>query len=55
MVKVEKGKGIVISPDGKENQLYEGMSLLVASNEKHQFQNPYDEPFEFLCIILNPD
>jgi mannose-6-phosphate isomerase-like protein (cupin superfamily) len=55
VVKVEKGRGIVIDEDGRENPVSVGQSLLVKGGEKHQFKNPFDEPFEFLCIILNPE
>ena len=26
---------------------------LVPPNTEHQFENPYDEPFEFICIVPN--
>ena len=55
VVKVEKGRGIVIDEDGRENPVSVGQSLLIQGGEKHQFKNPFDEPFEFLCIILNPE
>jgi quercetin dioxygenase-like cupin family protein len=55
IVKIEKGRGIVLDEDGRENPVSVGQSLLVKGGEKHQFRNPFDEPFEFLCIILNPE
>lgn len=55
VVKVEKGSGIVIDEDGHENPVRVGQSLLVKGGEKHQFKNPHDEPFEFLCVIINPE
>lgn len=55
VVKVEKGQGIVVSQEGKETIIKEGQSLFIASNEKHQFKNPFPKTFEFLCIILNPE
>jgi quercetin dioxygenase-like cupin family protein len=55
VVKIEKGKGIVVRESGEEVLVSQGQSLLVESNEKHQFKNPFPEPFEFLCIILNPE
>ena len=55
VVKVEKGRGFVIDEDGRENLVSAGQSLFVKGGEKHQFKNPFDEPFEFLCIILNPE
>lgn len=55
VVKIEKGKGIVIDDLGKENIVTEGQSFLIEGNKKHQFKNPYEEPFEFLCMIPNPE
>lgn len=55
VVKIEKGKGIVVRETGEEVLVSQGQSLLVEGNEKHQFKNPFPEPFEFLCIILNPE
>lgn len=55
VVKVEKGRGIVLDEKGRENPVQVGQSLLIQGGEKHQFQNPFDEPFEFLCIILNTE
>jgi len=55
LVKVEKGRGIVVDGEGKEINIQEGQSLFIRKNEKHQFKNPFQEPFEFLCIIKNPD
>jgi quercetin dioxygenase-like cupin family protein len=53
VIKVEKNKGIFVDKNGTEHELKEGMSLFVEPNEEHQFKNPYNEPFEFLCIIPN--
>jgi quercetin dioxygenase-like cupin family protein len=55
VVKIEKNRGIFIDANGTEHELTEGMSLYVEPNTDHQFKNPYDQPFEFLCIIPNPD
>lgn len=55
VVKIEKGKGIVVRETGEEVEVSSGQSLLIEENEKHQFKNPFPEPFEFLCIILNPE
>lgn len=49
-----KGKGILVSED-KEVEVEPGMFSYVAPNELHQFKNPYDEPFEFLCLIPVPE
>ncbi len=53
VVKIEKNKGIFLDKDGIKHEIEEGDSFLVPANDKHQFQNPHDEAFEFLCIILN--
>jgi len=53
VVRIEKGRGIVVKDSGKEVMVTEGDCLFINNKEKHQFRNPYDEPFEFLCIILN--
>lgn len=55
VVKVEGGAGVVIDESGKKNPVRVGQSLLVKGGEKHPFRNPFDEPFEFLCVILNPE
>ncbi|MDH4258306.1 MAG: cupin domain-containing protein [Candidatus Aminicenantes bacterium] len=55
VVQVEKGRGVVVAGTGEEVEVSQGQSLLVEGDEKHQFKNPFSEPFEFLCIILNPD
>ncbi len=54
VVKIEKGKGIVVRETGEEVLVSQEQSLLVEGNETHQFKNPFSETFEFLCIILNP-
>lgn len=51
VVKIEKGKGKVIDDDGYEFVVSRGQSLLIEGSQKHQFKNPFQEPFEFLCII----
>ncbi|MFB0564562.1 MAG: cupin domain-containing protein [Candidatus Aminicenantaceae bacterium] len=55
VVKIEKGRGVVIDEEGEENMVGQGQSLFIEGGNQHQFRNFYDEPFEFLCIILNPD
>jgi quercetin dioxygenase-like cupin family protein len=55
VVRVEKGKGLVVDASGQEFPISQGHSVFVASGEKHQFKNPNEEPFEFICTILNPD
>jgi len=53
IVKIEKGKGMVLNESGEETLVSEGQSLFIGSAEKHQFKNPFDEPFEFICTIIN--
>lgn len=55
VVRVEKGKGVVINDAGEETVITEGQSLYIERNERHQFKNPYQKTFEFLCIIPNPE
>lgn len=55
LVKIEKGKGIAIDESGEERELSSGNGVFIKPNEEHQFKNPYPEPFEFLCIIPNPE
>ncbi|MFC2169312.1 cupin domain-containing protein [Acidobacteriota bacterium] len=55
IVRVENGKGVVVTNDGEEIVVSKGQNLLVESNEKHQFKNPFHEPFKFSCTINNPE
>ena len=55
LVRVVSGKGCVVDERGENHELSAGHSVFVAPNEKHQFTNPYAEPFEFTCTILNPN
>jgi quercetin dioxygenase-like cupin family protein len=55
VVKIESGTGIVIDEKGNEQQVSSGNSLYIPPNEKHQFKNPNSQPFQFLCIIPNPE
>ena len=55
VVKVERGRGIAIDENGVELSLGEGQSAFVPADSTHQFKNPSGEPFEFLCIIPNPE
>jgi len=54
VVKIQKGNGMVVNEKKEETLVTEGQSLFIKANEYHQFKNPFEEPFEFLCIILNP-
>ena len=53
VVRVEKGRGLVVDSSGNEIPISSGHSVFIAGGEKHQFRNPNEEPFEFLCTILN--
>ncbi len=55
VVKIEKGRGVVVDENGKDITVSQGQSLLIEQNKNHQFKNPFKEPFEFLCIIINPE
>ena len=55
VVRVEKGRGLVVDEDGNEIPISSGHSVFVPGGEKHQFKNPNEEPFEFLCTIMNPE
>ena len=55
LVRVLAGKGVVIDEDGNKHELSPGQSVFVKPNEKHQFANPFSEPFEMTCTIPNPD
>lgn len=54
VVKIENGKGVVVNEKGEEIVISQGQSLFVEGNEIHQFKNPFQDPFEFLCVIINP-
>ncbi len=55
LVKVEKGRGEVVDEEGKENILERDSVVFIKPGERHQFRNTSNEPFEFLCIILNQE
>ncbi len=55
VVKVEKGKGLVVNEAGDQVEIAEGQSLFIQPNEKHQFKNPFQKTFEFICTIPNPE
>jgi len=48
-----KGKGLMVKED-EEIELEPGMFAYVGPNEMHQYKNPYDETFEFICLIPVP-
>ncbi len=54
VIKIEHGRGVAVDYQGKEHVVHEGQSLFVKPGDLHQFRNPYDSDFEFLCIIPNP-
>ena len=55
VVKIEKGRGIVVNERKEESVVSEGQSLFVEGNKEHQFKNPFQDSFIFLCIIMNPN
>ncbi len=46
------GKGKLFL-DGKEFEMTEKDFAFVPPNALHQFQNPYDKEFEFICVVPN--
>jgi quercetin dioxygenase-like cupin family protein len=46
------GKGKLFL-DGKEYEMSEKDFAFVPPNALHQFQNPYDKDFEFICVVPN--
>ena len=52
LVKVEKGKGIAVYENG-EREIQSGDLVYVKPNEIHQFKNPFNEEFQFICVIPN--
>ena len=54
VVKVEANRGIAVDDHGNETEIARGQSLYVSPDAMHQFRNPFNEDFEFLCIIPNP-
>jgi len=55
LVKVEKGRGVIVDGEGREKPLARGNSVFVAPGEVHQFRNAGGEEFEFVCVIPNPE
>lgn len=55
LVKALSGKGVAVDKDGNKHDLSPGQNVFVEPNEKHQFANPFSEPFELTCTIPNPD
>lgn len=55
VIRIESNRGIAVDENGVEHEVRKGQSLYVAPNDKHQFRNPFNEDFEFTCIIPNPD
>jgi len=53
VVKIESNRGIIVDEKGNEHEIKRGQSVFVKPNELHQFKNPFDEDFEFICIIPN--
>jgi quercetin dioxygenase-like cupin family protein len=55
VIKITRGRGVIVNESGQEMAVSEGQSAFIEAHEKHQFKNPNDRPFEFLCVILNPE
>ena len=50
VIYIVKGKGR-LTIDGVQYTVEAGDYAYVPLNAEHQFENPYDEDFEFLCIV----
>ena len=55
LVRAQAGIGVAVDAQGVQHPLAPGQSVFVTPNEKHQFANPHDEPFQITCTIPNPD
>lgn len=55
IVKIMEGKGLIVDEEGTEHEVKEGMSAFIPGGEEHQFKNPNNKFFSFLCIIPNPE
>jgi quercetin dioxygenase-like cupin family protein len=49
---VIKGKGNLMI-DGVDNVISEKDFAIVPPDTEHQYSNPFDEDFEFICIVPN--
>ena len=49
---VIQGKGNLMI-DGREQEVGQRDFAYVPANIEHQFTNPYDKDFEFICIVPN--
>ena len=49
---IVSGKGILMI-DGVEHEVNEKDYAFVPPNTDHQFSNPFDRDFEFICIVPN--
>jgi quercetin dioxygenase-like cupin family protein len=47
-----RGKGNLMI-DSQDHEVVEKDFAFVPPNIEHQFSNPFDEPFEFICIVPN--
>jgi len=50
---VLEGQGQVVGNIGGSTvrPIQQGDALLVPANEEHQFRNPSDKPFRFICLV----
>jgi quercetin dioxygenase-like cupin family protein len=47
---VTRGKGL-LTINGETQEIAQGDFALVPPNTMHQFRNPFDSDFEFICIV----
>jgi quercetin dioxygenase-like cupin family protein len=51
VVKVEKGRGIVVDKDGRNHSLEANQVVYIQDDEIHGFVNTGTGPFDFICIV----
>ena len=51
VMKVERGSGVAVGPDGVERPVGLGDYVYVPPDEVHNFKNVGDGPFEIICIV----
>ena len=51
LVKIETGVGVAVDAAGNEQPVSAGDFVYVDDNEKHNFKNTGDKPFDFICIV----
>ena len=47
---VVEGRAVMRTHEG-EQEIITGDALLVKAGDQHGFENKYDEPFKFICVV----